>query len=164
MIAAQARTNEAAADRPAWPEGPHPGIAFYRLLTGCDPAEADIRADDDFDRHVLASILAAAVMDGGPLAERAGLSEQELNDLLARNFPSATVRAFAWMPRSASESDDEAIMVRDLLLAQRSTEGVNAPSCHASCHVISHRWRSATPEICAGSASFIACCARTTAS
>ena len=123
MIAAQARTSEAAADRLAWPVGPHAGIAFYRLLTGCDPAEADICADDDFDRHVLASILAAAVMDGGPLAERAGLSEQELNDLLARNFPSAMVRAFAWLPRSASESDDETIMVRDLLLAQRSTEG-----------------------------------------
>ena len=123
MIAAQARTSEAASDRLAWPVGPHAGIAFYRLLTGCDPAEADICADDDFDRHVLASILAAAVMDGGPLAERAGLSEQELNDLLARNFPSAMVRAFAWLPRSASESDDETIMVRDLLLAQRSTEG-----------------------------------------
>jgi nitrogen fixation protein NifQ len=95
----------------------------HRLLTGCDPAEADIRADDDFDRHVLASILAAAVMDGGPLAERVGLSEQDLNDLLARNFPSAMVRAFAWLPRSASGSEDETIMVRDLLLAQRSTAG-----------------------------------------
>lgn len=123
MIAAQARTSEAAADRPAWPAEPHAGIAFYRLLTGCDPAEADICADDDFDRHVLASILAAAVMDGGPLAERAGLSEQELNDLLARNFPSAMVRAFAWLPRSASGSEDETIIVRDLLLAQRSTAG-----------------------------------------
>ena len=123
MIAAQARTSEAAMDRSAWPAGPHAGIAFYRLLTGCDPAEADIRADDDFDRHVLASILAAAVMDGGPLAERAGLSEQELNDLLARNFPSAMVRAFAWLPRSASGSEDETVMVRDLLLAQRSTAG-----------------------------------------
>ncbi|WP_249139960.1 nitrogen fixation protein NifQ [Bradyrhizobium japonicum] len=103
--------------------GPHAGIEFYRLLTGRDPVEADIRDDADFDRHVLASILAAAAMDGGPLAERAGLSEQELNDLLARNFPSALVRAFAWMPRSVSESDDDAIMVRDLLLAQRSTDG-----------------------------------------
>ncbi|QOZ08241.1 nitrogen fixation protein NifQ [Bradyrhizobium sp. CCBAU 51765] len=125
MIAAQASTSEATAHLPARPNasGTHAGIEFYRLLTGCAPAEADIGADDDFDRHVLASILAAAVMDGGALAERAGLSEQELNDLLARSFPSATVRAFAWMPRSASESDDETIMVRDLLLAQRSTEG-----------------------------------------
>lgn len=123
MIAAQASTSEATADRPAWPAGPHAGIAFYRLLTGCDPADADIRADDDFDRHVLASILAAAAMDGGPLAERAGLSEQELNDMLARNFPAVMVRAFAWIPRPVSESDDETAMVRDLLLAQRSTAG-----------------------------------------
>ena len=123
MIAAQASTSEATADRPAWPAGPHAGIAFYRLLTGCDPADADIRADDDFDRHVLASILAAAAMDGGPLAERAGLSEQELNDLLALNFPAVLVRAFAWIPRTVSESDDETAMVRDLLLAQRSTAG-----------------------------------------
>ncbi|MBR1131817.1 nitrogen fixation protein NifQ [Bradyrhizobium iriomotense] len=102
---------------------PHAGIEFYRLLTGCDPAEADISADDNFDRHVLASILAAAVMDGGSIAERAGLSAQELNDLLTGCFPSAMVRAFAWIPKSISEIDDETIMVRDLLLAQRSTEG-----------------------------------------
>ncbi|WP_430648238.1 nitrogen fixation protein NifQ [Bradyrhizobium guangxiense] len=125
MIAAQATTSEAMAHRPERPalDGPHAGIEFYRLLTGCEPAEADIRADADFDRHVLASILAAAVMDGGPVAERAGLSEQEFNDLLAGCFPSATLRAFAWMPKPASGIDDEAIMVRDLLLAQRSTEG-----------------------------------------
>ncbi|WP_349631472.1 nitrogen fixation protein NifQ [Bradyrhizobium sp. BR 10289] len=102
---------------------PHAGIEFYRLLTGCAPAEADISADDDFDRHVLASILAAAVMDGGSIAERAGLSAQELNDLLIGCFPSAMVRAFTWIPESTSETDDETIMVRDLLLAQRSTEG-----------------------------------------
>ncbi|PIT06277.1 hypothetical protein TSA1_24470 [Bradyrhizobium nitroreducens] len=116
---------EATAQLPAGSDndGPHVGIEFYRLLTGCDPAEADIGADDDFDRHVLASILAAAVMDGGSIAERAGLSEQEFNNLLARHFPLATVRAFAWMPRPVSEIDDETMMVRDLLRAQRSTDG-----------------------------------------
>nr|WP_246583368.1 nitrogen fixation protein NifQ [Bradyrhizobium iriomotense] len=103
--------------------GPHAGIEFYRLLTGRDPAEADISTDDDFDRHVLASILAAAVMDGGPIAERVGLSEQEFNNLLTGHFPSATLRAFAWIPKSTSEIDDETIMVRDLLLAQRSSDG-----------------------------------------
>ena len=125
MVAVQASTIEATACPLAGSDagGPHAGIEFYRLLTGCDPAKADVGADDDFDRHVLASILAAAVMDGGPLGERAGLSEKDLNDLLARKFPSAMVRAFAWGPRSDSESDDETIMVRDLLLAQRSTEG-----------------------------------------
>ena len=125
MIAAQAGLVDVAtplqADTAA--RADHTGIAFYRLLTGCDPAQADIRDDDDFDRHVLACILAAAVMDGGPLAERAGLAEHDLNALLARYFPSAQVRAFAWLPRSGSADDDEMIMVRDLLLAQRSTEG-----------------------------------------
>jgi len=101
----------------------HAGRAFYRLLTGYDPAEADISHDDDFDRHVLASILAAAVMDGGPFAERAGLAELELNELLAQRFPSAEVRAFSWNSASDPIGDDETIMVRDLLLAQRSTDG-----------------------------------------
>ena len=101
----------------------HIGIEFYRLLTGRDPADADISDNDDFDRHVLACVLSAAVMDGGPLPERAGLVEQELNALFATCFPSAPVRAFAWMPGADNAGDDETIMVRDLLLAQRSTEG-----------------------------------------
>jgi nitrogen fixation protein NifQ len=101
----------------------HAGRAFYRLLTGHDPAEADIGDNDDFDRHVLASILAAAVMDGGSIAERAGLGEQELNELLAECFPSAEVRAVAWIAMPESIGDDETIMVRDLLLTQRSTDG-----------------------------------------
>jgi len=101
----------------------HAGRAFYRLLTGRDPADADIRDNDDFDRHVLASILAASVMDGGQIAERAGLAEQDLNELLAQCFPSAGVRAFAWDARSDRDGDDETAMVRDLLLAQRSTDG-----------------------------------------
>jgi nitrogen fixation protein NifQ len=101
----------------------HAGRAFYRLLAGHGPAEADIGDNDDFDRHVLASILAAAVMDGGPIAERAGLAEQELNELLAECFPSAEVRAVAWIARPESIGDDETIMVRDLLLTQRSTDG-----------------------------------------
>ncbi|MEA6464225.1 nitrogen fixation protein NifQ, partial [Salmonella enterica subsp. enterica serovar Montevideo] len=70
----------------------HAGRAFSRLLTGHEPAEADIDDNDDFDRHVLASILAAAVMDGGSFAERVGLDEQQLNELLAECFPSAQVR------------------------------------------------------------------------
>ena len=125
MIAAQASTIEATAHLPAGTDvdGPRGGIEFYRLLTGCDPSEAEISADVDFDRHVLASILAVAAMDGGSIAERAGLSEQEFNDLLAGHFPAAMVRAFAWMPKSACEVDDETIMVRDLLLGQRSTDG-----------------------------------------
>jgi nitrogen fixation protein NifQ len=101
----------------------HVGIEFYRLLTGHDPAATEIGDDGAFDRHALAAILSAAAMDGGPLAERAGLAPQELNALLARHFPQADVRAFAWLSPAATAIDDETAMVRDLLLGWRSTEG-----------------------------------------
>ncbi|RTL48754.1 MAG: nitrogen fixation protein NifQ [Bradyrhizobiaceae bacterium] len=101
----------------------HAGREFYRLLTGCDPADADIREERAFDRHVLASILAAAAMEGGQIAQRTGLSEQDLDDLLAGYFPAASVRACAGARKSVVETDDETTMVRDLLRAQRSTDG-----------------------------------------
>jgi len=125
VIAAQASTIDAAScpSVARAGEAAHAGVEFYRLLTGRHPAEADIADDDAFDRHVLASILAAAAMDGGPLAERAGLDAQELNRLLARQFPLAELRAFTWMYAPVGSGDDETLMVRDLLLAQRSTEG-----------------------------------------
>lgn len=100
------------------------GVAFYRSLTGRLPAAAEIDADDDFDRHVIASILAAAAMDGGPLAARAGLTERELVSLLTRHFPSTEPEALGPLSGSAAaDEDDETVMVRDLLLAQRSSEG-----------------------------------------
>jgi len=110
---------------PAGPiaDGTHAGIEVYRALTGSDPAEADIGDDDDFDRHVLASVLAAAVMDGGPIAERVGLAERDLDALLAQCFPSVPARAFAWTGGGDASIDDETAMVRDLLLARRSTDG-----------------------------------------
>ena len=98
-------------------------MEFYRLLTGSDPIDADIRDDDDFDRHVLASVLAAAVMDGGPIAERVGLPERDLDALLTQCFPSAPVGAFALIGGCDTTVDDETVMVRDLLLGQRSTDG-----------------------------------------
>ncbi|TWB89422.1 nitrogen fixation protein NifQ [Bradyrhizobium macuxiense] len=102
-------------------EDVHKGIATYRLLTGVPPADAEIAADSDFDRHVLASILAAASMDGGPLPEKAGLAGHELAALLEQYFPSIEIKT----EQSCSESNvtDEVAMVRDLLLARRSTEG-----------------------------------------
>ncbi|MGV7218746.1 nitrogen fixation protein NifQ [Bradyrhizobium sp. UFLA05-112] len=101
----------------------HAGIELYRLLTGCDPADADIKDNDNFDRHVLASVLCAAVMDGGPLSERAGLTAEELNELLMQCFPSVPARAIISMEKSGSICDEEMILVRDLLLGQRSTKG-----------------------------------------
>jgi nitrogen fixation protein NifQ len=92
----------------------------YFMLTGCDPAAADIEEDHSFDRHVLASILAVAATEGGSVAERTGLSSQDLVALLAQWFPSAHDVAAAWCAQAALTEDEEVAMVRDLLLAQRS--------------------------------------------
>lgn len=98
-------------------------IASYRLLTGMLPADADTSNDISFDRHVLASILAAGAMDGGLLSEKVGLSSDQLAALLKQRFPSVRIKEEE-LPRDFEHVDnDEVTMVRDLLLAQRSTEG-----------------------------------------
>lgn len=99
------------------------GIASYRLLTGMHPADADISNDFSFDRHVLASILAAGVMEGGLLFEKVGLSSDELAELLEQEFPAARIKGDDLPLGSKRDDNDEVAMVRDLLLAQRSTEG-----------------------------------------
>nr|WP_229167796.1 nitrogen fixation protein NifQ [Bradyrhizobium oropedii] len=99
------------------------GIATYRALTGVPPEDADIATDSNFDRHVLASILAAAAMDGGPLPEKAGLSGHELAGLLQHYFPSVEVKISEQLLAFKCDENDEIAMVRDLLLKQRSTEG-----------------------------------------
>lgn len=101
----------------------HRGITTYRLLTGRHPADADIATDSNFDRHVLASILAAATMDGGSLLAKVGLSCVELTALLERYFPSTEIKAAEQASPFRCEDDEEIAMVRDLLLKQRSTEG-----------------------------------------
>jgi nitrogen fixation protein NifQ len=98
------------------------GAAAYRLLTGCDPADAAVDDDTSFDRHVLASILAVAAMEGGVVAERAGLANNDLIKLIEREFPAATGVAASWCAQAEKPEDEEAAMVRDLLLANRSTE------------------------------------------
>ncbi|WP_315721305.1 MULTISPECIES: nitrogen fixation protein NifQ [unclassified Bradyrhizobium] len=103
----------------------HHGRQIYRLLTGNDPAEAVIDDDFNFDRHVIASILAVSAMEHGALAERAGLSTVELIALLAQLFPAAAIDS-TWLPTNGAApapDDDEIAMVRDLLTAQRSTDG-----------------------------------------
>ncbi|QOZ23702.1 nitrogen fixation protein NifQ [Bradyrhizobium sp. CCBAU 51753] len=87
------------------------------------PEEADIATDSNFDCHVLASILAAASMDGGPLPEKAGLSGYELAALLEHYFPSVGVKISEQLLAFKCDENDEIAMVRDLLLKQRSTEG-----------------------------------------
>jgi nitrogen fixation protein NifQ len=99
-----------------------PGPAIYRALTGCDPAQAEIKNDVRFDRHVLASILAVAATEGDAVAAQAGLSAEDLMALVSRWFPGAYDFALTW--RGGVElPDDETAMVRDLLLANRSTTG-----------------------------------------
>ena len=101
----------------------HIGIAAYRMLTGCHPADACIDDDFSFDRHVLASILAVAAMENGAVTERAGLAATTLPVSWRNGFR----RPAAWASRGARKDavadDDEIAMVRDLLLAQRSSEG-----------------------------------------
>ncbi|WP_245284291.1 nitrogen fixation protein NifQ [Bradyrhizobium sp. WSM2254] len=99
------------------------GIASYRLLTGMHPADADIDHDSSFDRHVLASIFAASAMEGGLLFEKVGLSSDELAALLKQNFPSVRIKGDDLLLDSKRDDNDEVTMVRDLLLAQRSTQG-----------------------------------------
>ncbi|WP_454620363.1 nitrogen fixation protein NifQ [Bradyrhizobium cenepequi] len=125
MIVAQGTHGSAESMRLPWLDRAtgHAGIAFYRFLTGHEPAEADIREDEDFDRHVLASILSAAAMDGGSIAEQAGLAGPEFSALLTQHFPLIEVSVAVRLLPSDLIEDDEREMVRDLLLAQRSTEG-----------------------------------------
>jgi nitrogen fixation protein NifQ len=98
------------------------GVAAYRLLTGCDPAEAATEDDVSFDRHVLASILAIAAMEEGAVAERAGLANTDLIKLIEREFPSARDVIPTWCAPVDRAEDDETVMVRDLLLANRSAD------------------------------------------
>jgi nitrogen fixation protein NifQ len=107
--------------RPA-SDGADVGAAAYRLLTGCDPADASIEDDASFDRHVLASILAVAAMEDGTVAERAGLANGDLIRLIEREFPSARDVIPAWCAPAGQAEDEETAMVRDLLLANRSAD------------------------------------------
>lgn len=113
-----------ALEQPTAPRGrEHIGTAAYRALTGCHPADAVIDDDSVFDGHVLASILAVAAMEDGTVAERAGLAAADLASILAQWFPAACGMGVAWSAQGADAEDDEIAMVRDLLLAHRSSEG-----------------------------------------
>jgi len=97
-------------------------LVTYRMLTGCDAADAVVAGDRDFDAHVFASLLAVAATEHGTLGARLGLGCDDLAALLARWFPRARVVSGCSTP-GAEQQDDEIAMVRDLLLAHRSTPG-----------------------------------------
>ncbi len=96
---------------------------IYLLLTGCEAATVGIEDDDAFDRHVFASLIAAAASEGGAIADRIGLGGDDLAGLMERWFPRARGVLEAWCPHSGMPEDDEVAMVRDLLLAHRSSDG-----------------------------------------
>ena len=96
---------------------------IYRLLTGQEPADAAIAEDGAFDAHVLASILAVAAVEQGSVAERIGLPADDMVRLIECWFPQAHHVIPARTCASDRAEDDELPMVRDLLRANRSSEG-----------------------------------------
>jgi nitrogen fixation protein NifQ len=114
-LAALAMANGGTDDRVA--------VGTYRVLAGCDPTDAAIEDDDDFDRHILASILAVAAAESELVAESSGLTVNDLAGLMARWFPAAREKAAEWCAKGRCREDEEIAMVRELLLANRSTVG-----------------------------------------
>ncbi|RTL87314.1 MAG: nitrogen fixation protein NifQ [Hyphomicrobiales bacterium] len=94
----------------------------YRDLTGVLPEAANIEDDANFDRHVLASILAIASHEGGSLASQTGLTETELSDLIFQYFAAPRLESSGEGAAPLVDAD-EIEMVRELLLANRSSEG-----------------------------------------
>ncbi|MBB1093100.1 nitrogen fixation protein NifQ [Rhodopseudomonas palustris] len=94
----------------------------YRALTGCAPAEAQIDDDRAFDRHVLAAILSAAITEPGPINDRCGLGADDFVALVTAFFPHVSV-LLSVLAAGEPDDDEESAMVRDLLLAHRSTSG-----------------------------------------
>jgi nitrogen fixation protein NifQ len=102
--------------------GTRSAAAVYRGLTGWWPAEASIDADDDFDTHVFASLIAVAAAEGGPVHMRLGLGAAELRRLIDRRFTGAFLLLRAGESEAEACDDDEVAMLRDLLLASRTDE------------------------------------------
>jgi nitrogen fixation protein NifQ len=97
--------------------------AAYRLLTGNLPQNATIDKDADFDRHVFACILALALTEKGGVVNCAGLGSNDLEALLTEQFSPQLVSGIDCRGSVEDSDHDEIEMVRDLLLANRSTSG-----------------------------------------
>ena len=95
----------------------------YRMLRGRSVADAVIVKDRDFDAHIFACLLAVAATEEGTPGERLGLGGGDLTGLVERWFPHAQSALSACGAPAAADDDDEIAMVRDLLLAHRSTPG-----------------------------------------
>jgi nitrogen fixation protein NifQ len=86
--------------------------------------------EHDFDAHVFACLVAVSAMEQGMLGERLGLCGEDLTALVERWFPHARALS-AWHVGGTGNEDDELVMVRDLLLANRSTPGDESRSLAA---------------------------------
>ncbi len=91
-----------------------PGLYAYLM------AYAPRGAVGEFDAHVVASILAAAALDGAPM-EGSGLSRADLTILIQTLFDGADADLVC--EGAEVELDEEAAMVRDLLLENRAEGG-----------------------------------------
>ena len=97
---------------------PPPRLLDYQGLTGCDRALAEVTDNDGFDQHVLACILAVSGR-----AEPAGLTDEQMSNLIESRFPASRFPVLSWGLSPPRAEDEEVTMVRDLLLANRSSEG-----------------------------------------
>jgi nitrogen fixation protein NifQ len=87
------------------------------------PQEANVDSDESFDKHVLASVLALALAEGGALTTQTGLSHLELKALLSEYFPNNRFLISGSAKSEGAVDDDEIEMVKELLLANRSSQG-----------------------------------------
>jgi len=103
-------------------QGASPAERSYCKLTGVSPNDANVDSDDNFDRHVLASILAVSSAEGGALAAQAGLTDADLDRLLTQCFATRDLPSSGAAAASLVDADEMEI-VRELLLANLSSEG-----------------------------------------
>lgn len=94
----------------------------YFALTGWYPDEATLDDDEEFDTHVLASIIAIAAAQGDAVQAHLGLSPGDFRLLVERRFHGASDLFCACAVDRAYAEDDEVAMVRDLLMAHRSLD------------------------------------------
>lgn len=99
--------------------------ATYMMLIGEHPADADVRDEIDFDRHVFASMIAVAGQEGAGARGRLGLSASAFEALLDRWFPHAS-GMFPSDGMVDGHEDEDVALVRDLLLRSRTTPTLEA--------------------------------------
>lgn len=93
---------------------------IYLALTGWYPDEATLDDEQEFDTHVIASIVAIGAAQGSAVHAHLGLSVADFRALVERLFHGASEMFCACEVDRASPEDEEVTMVRSLLMAHRS--------------------------------------------